>query len=80
MTLRLMEGSTFTGTFSGEITDSRGTEVSDGIGTVSVALDGTSTWVLTADTGITSFEGDAGNVVGNGFNLTVGGKLLDGIR
>ena len=39
-------------------------------------LDSTSTWTLTADTYITSFEGDVSNVIGNGYTLYVNGTPL----
>ena len=48
------------------------------IGTVSVTLDETSTWTLTADTYITEFTGDAGNVISNGYTLYVNGTALEG--
>ena len=77
MTLNLKSGSAFEGTFSGEITNAKGTTVSTEIGTVSVSLDSTSTWTLTADTWISSFEGDAANVITNGYTLYVGGEALN---
>ena len=46
---------------------------------VSVALDSTSTWTLTADTWIDAFEGDASCVTGNGYTLYVNGTALEGI-
>ena len=49
-------------------------------GTVSVTLDETSTWTLTADTYISEFSGNAENVTGNGFTLYVNGTALEGIR
>ena len=52
----------------------------DAAGNVKVTLDESSTWTLTADTYITSFEGDAGNVIGNGFTLYVNGVALEGIQ
>ena len=79
MTLSLTEGSTFTGTFSGEITNAKGTQISDEIGQVSVSLDETSTWTLTADTWISEFSGNAASVVGNGYTLYVNGEALEGI-
>ena len=80
MTLTLQNSSTFEGTFSGEITNAKGGTVSTEVGSVSVILDSTSTWTLTADTYVTSFEGDAANVVGNGYTLYVNGTALDGIQ
>ena len=78
MSLTLSNGSTFEGCFSGEIVNAKGTQVSSEVGTVSVALDETSTWALTADTYITEFTGDAGNVISNGYTLYVGGIALEG--
>ena len=78
--LTLSNSSTFEGTFSGQITNAKGTQVSTEIGTVSVTLDDTSTWTLTADTYITSFSGNAENVIGNGFTLYVNGAVLEGIQ
>lgn len=80
MSLTLRNGSTFEGCFSGDITNAKGTQVSSEIGTVSVTLDETSTWTLTADTYITEFTGDAGNVVSNGYTLYVNGIALEGIN
>jgi hypothetical protein len=45
-----------------------------------VTLDGTSTWALTGDTYITSFTGDAANVVSNGYTLYVNGVALTGTK
>ena len=78
--LTLSNGSSFEGCIGGEIVNAKGTTVSTEVGTVSVVLDGTSTWTLTADTYITSFDGDAGNVIGNGYTLYVNGAALEGIR
>ncbi len=47
-------------------------------GEVSVTLDENSTWTLTADSYITSFEGDAANVISNGYTLYVNGVALTG--
>ncbi len=80
MTLSLLNGSAFTGTFSGEITDAAGAAVSSEIGEVRVTVDSGSTWTLTADTWITSFEGDAANVISNGFTLYVSGTALEGTK
>ena len=79
LSLTLSEGSAFTGTVSGEITNAKGTKVSTEVGTVSVSLDETSTWTLTADTYITEFAGNASSVVGNGYTLYVNGAALEGI-
>ena len=80
LTLTLSNGSAFEGTFSGEITNAKGTQVSTEIGTVSVILDDTSTWTLTADTYVTSFSGNAENVIGNGYTLYVNGVALEGTK
>ena len=77
--LSLTNGSAFEGNISGEITNAEGTQVSTETGTVSVSLDETSTWTLTADTYITEFSGNAGNVIGNGYTLYVSGAALEGI-
>ena len=73
--LSLTNGSTFEGTVSGEITNAKGTVVSTDIGTVNVILDETSTWTLTADTYVSSFEGNAENVLGD-YTLYVNGTAL----
>ena len=76
LTLELTEGSSFTGAVSGEITNAKGSVVSTRAGTVHVSLDGTSTWTLTADTYVTSFTGDASQVIANGHTLYVDGVAL----
>ena len=76
-TLNLTDGSTFTGTFSGEIANAKGDTVSTEIGTVNVTLDSDSTWELTADTYITSFDGDVSNIVSNGYTLYVNGVAVN---
>ena len=80
MSLKLSNGSTFEGCFSGEITNAKGTQVSSEIGTVSVTLDETSTWTLTANTYITEFTGNAENVISNGYTLYVNGAALEGMN
>ena len=80
LNLTLTNGSSFTGYFSGEIENAKGETVSTEIGTVSVSLDETSTWTLTADSYITNFEGNAANVTGNGYTLYVNGIALEGIN
>jgi len=77
MTLTLQNGSSFEGTFSGEITNAKGGMVSTEIGTVNVVLDSTSTWTLTADTYITTFEGSMENVVTGGYTLYVNGIAMN---
>ena len=74
--LNLTEGSTFEGTFSGEIDNAKGETVSTEVGTVFVTLDETSTWTLTADTYITEFNGELSQVNTNGFTLYVNGEAV----
>ena len=74
--LNLTEGSSFEGAISGEITNAKGETVSTGVGEVSVTLDATSTWTLTADTYITGFDGDIANVNANGHTLYVNGEAV----
>lgn len=76
LTLILTNGSTFTGSIDGSITNAKGTSVSTEVGTVNVKLDSTSKWTLTADTYITSFEGDVSNIITNGYTLYVNGTAL----
>ncbi|MBQ9382846.1 MAG: hypothetical protein IJT87_01275 [Ruminiclostridium sp.] len=76
LTLELTEGSSFVGSIGGEITNAKGTSVSTEVGTVSVTLDSTSTWTLTADTYITEFNGDASSIISNGYTLYVNGAAL----
>ena len=78
LNLSLSDGSVFEGSISGEITNAKGEQVSSSVGTVSVTLDETSTWVLTADTWISSFSGNAENVISNGHTLYVNGIALEG--
>ena len=80
LTLDLTNGSTFTGSIDGEITNAKGTTVSTEVGTVAVTIDSSSTWELTADTYITSFDGDASTVVSNGYTLYVNGTALSGTK
>ena len=76
LTLSLTEGSIFEGTFSGEIENAKGETVSTEVGTVSVTLDDTSAWTLTADTYITEFNGDLSQIDMNGFTLYVNGEAV----
>ena len=76
LTLNLTEGSSFEGTIGGEITNAKGESVSSEVGEVTVALDDTSTWTLTADTWITALEGDVANVNANGHTLYVNGEAV----
>ena len=77
LTLSLQNGSSFEGTFSGEIVNAKGSTVSTEIGTVNVNMDSDSTWTLTADTYISSFNGEVTNVNGNGYTLYVNGVALN---
>ena len=76
LTLSLTEGSSFEGTFSGEIINSKGDTVSTEVGSVSVTLDETSTWTLTGDTYVTEFNGDLSQVDMNGYTLYVDGEAV----
>ena len=78
LTLNLTNGSTFTGSIGGQIENASGESVSTQVGTVNVKLDSTSAWTLTADTYVSSFEGNASNVVANGHTLYVNGTPLSG--
>ncbi len=78
LTLNLTEGSSFEGSISGAITNAAGETVSSDVGLVSVTLDESSSWTLTADTDITSFSGSAANVTSNGYTLYVNGSALNG--
>ena len=78
LNLELTEVSAFTGCIGGEITNSKGTTVSTEVGTVSVTLDSTSTWTLTGDTYLTGFNGDAANIISNGYKLYVNGVEMTG--
>ena len=78
--LTLTDGSSFAGSISGDIQNSSGTAVSTEVGEVSVTLDDTSTWTLTADTYITSFTGSASQVISNGYQLYVDGIALTGTK
>ena len=80
LTLSLTNGSSFEGTFSGEITNAKGDQVSSETGAVSVSLDETSVWILTSDTWITEFSGSAGNIISNGYTLCVNGTVLEGTK
>ena len=75
LTLNLT-GSTFEGSISGAIENSRGETVSTEVGSVSVTLDENSAWTLTADTYITEFNGDPASINLNGYTLYVNGQAL----
>ena len=77
LTLELTEGSSFTGSIGGQIKNSTGETVSTEVGEVSVTLDSTSKWTLTADSYITSFDGDVSQIVSNGYKLYVSGKAIN---
>ncbi len=80
LTLELTKGSSFEGYVDGKITNAKGETVSSETGTVSVTLDSTSTWTLTADSYVTEFNGDASNVISNGYTLYVNGTALTGTK
>lgn len=80
LTLNLTNASTFKGSIDGAIINAKGTTVSTVVGTVNVTLDSTSTWTLTADTNITSFDGDVSNIISNGYTLYVNGTALTGTK
>ncbi len=77
LTLNLTDGSDFTGAIDGNITNAKGESVSTEVGTVSVSIDKSSTWTLTADTYITSFDGDMSSVNTNGYTLYVNGEAMN---
>jgi hypothetical protein len=76
LTLTLSDGSTFTGSIGGNITNAAGNTVSTETGKVDVTLGDGCTWNLTADTYITSFTGDASHIKSNGHHLFVNGKEM----
>ena len=78
LTLELTDGSVFEGYIDGNITNASGEVVSTEAGAVSVTLDSTSSWTLTGDSYITEFNGDASNVITNGYTLYVNGVALTG--
>ena len=80
LTLTLSEGSSFTGSIDGAITNAKGTSVSSDVGTVNVTIDSSSTWTLTADTYITSFSGSASSIISNGYTLYINGTALTGTK
>ncbi len=77
LTLNLTDGSSFKGSIDGNIKNAKGETVSTEVGTVSVSIDKSSTWTLTSDTYITSFDGDISSVDTNGYTLYVNGKALN---
>ena len=76
LTLELTDGSTFEGYIDGNITNAKGDTVSTEAGAVSVTLDDSSTWTLTGDSYVTEFNGNAANVISNGYTLYVNGTAL----
>lgn len=71
-TLNLKDNSTFTGSFSGSITNAAGSTVSTSVGTVNVTIESGSTWTLTADTYVSSLTNN-GTLNRNGYTLYVNG-------
>ena len=80
LTLNLTNGSSLEGYVDGRITNARGDTVSTEAGTVTVTLDGSSTWTLTGDSYVTAFNGSAANVISNGYTLYVNGAALTGTK
>ena len=80
LTLMLTDGSSFEGSSDGSIVNASGTTVSTEGGTGSLTLDDTSTWTLTGDSYVTEFNGDAANVIANGYTLYVNGVALTGTK
>ena len=78
LTLELTDGATFEGSIDGAITNAKGETVSTEVGTVSVTLDSTSTWTLTGDSYVAEFNGDAANIISNGYTLYINGVALTG--
>ncbi len=76
LTLNLTDGSVFEGYVDGNIVNASGKTVSSAVGTVSITLDSTSTWTLTADSYVTEFNGNVENVISNGYTLYVNGVAL----
>ncbi len=61
-----------------QLTESAYTGAIRNDGAVSVTLDSSSTWMLTGDSYVSEFNGDAANVISNGFTLYVNGVALSG--
>ncbi|MBQ3668227.1 MAG: hypothetical protein II920_03260 [Clostridia bacterium] len=78
--MTLENSSEFVGAISGEIENASGSAVSTEVGTVSVTIDASSTWMLTADTFISEFNGDASSIISNGYTLYVNGEALEGTK
>ena len=67
LTMNLSDGSSYTGTITGE-------------GKITVALDASSTWTLTGDSYVTALDGDLGGIQLNGYTLYVNGVAWDGTK
>lgn len=80
LNLELSDGSSFEGSVDGKISNAKGESVSTEVGTVAVTLDSTSTWTLSADSYVSSFNGNAANVTANGHTLYVNGVALTGTK
>ena len=80
LTMNLSSNSNFEGTIDGNISNASGIRVSTEVGNVSVTLDDTSTWTLTADSYVTSFHGNEQNIISNGHTLYVSGTALTGTK
>ena len=76
--MNLTNGSTLEGYVDGNITNSKDETVSTEVGNVTVTLDESSTWTLTGDSYVTEFNGNAENVISNGYTLYVDGSALTG--
>ena len=72
LTMTLSDGSTFTGSTGGSITDDKGTTRSTSIGTVNMTVNSGCTWKLTGDSAVSSLSG-SGSIDYNGHTLTVNG-------
>ena len=78
LTLNLEDDTAFEGYVDGEITNASGAVVSTETGSVSVTLDDSSSWTLTGDSYVTEFNGNASNIISNGYTLYVNGSALTG--
>ena len=74
LNLNLTGNTVFTGKTSGEITNGKGETVSSSIGTVNMAIESGSIWVLTGDSEVSSLTG-SGSINYNGYTLTVGSSV-----
>ncbi|NLT34368.1 MAG: hypothetical protein GXX83_00490 [Gaiellales bacterium] len=68
LAMTITDGSSYTGAINAD-----GTEAA----ALSVTLDSTSIWTLTADSYVTQFDGDMANVVTNGHTLYANGTAVD---